>query len=754
MSIIQTLIGAIVSSGSGGGGGTPTAYAGYGASPTEGFNTDITVYVENWNGSRIWWSVVGKGSPAADPATDMIGTLSGFWDPGAGTLSTVVTNVGFIADETAEGTEYWGVNLGTTEGGNDIWTSDAWSINEPFNYNAWTIEWFQKSNPSQPSQFPRVFGISTYPNQPIGFSIEGTYYGWVAGSGIATSGGVTHNTWQHWAMVTDGNTFSMYRNGSRVASVPRASYGAILNAANDFYIGIDSSPANGYKGLITNFRVVKGQVMYNPDQTTIIVPRAPLVSNSNTELLLRATNVGNIYTDSSSRARIPWGSGSNAFSADTPFTAAGPYTQYTNQSGQSGGGIFVLTFADVNYNVDLLNVTAGWTVSVGGNVVGTVIGDAVASDGLIDIPVSPNLSQYVAGTFTFTQPALGGSIEFYTSSYGFLGYTAGSEWALDGPNSTYTLTPAANNVNEGSSLEFTVDGTNIPDGNYYWTVTNSGDFGTTSGVFPMGGNTGTFTVTPTADATTEGSETFTVSIRSASTSGTVLATSEPITINDTSLTKLQLTSGTALGFNGTDNRHVIVAGNQSDWNLGDNWTIEWWQKIPVGVDGFLSVLCQDANVPTYSGIDVFVNAGNICMFNGNINFSEAAATRGEWNHIAIQKNIATGIISAYINGVSQSVSGSHPGTIAPSSPLNVVIGSRTADGGANFYGQYFNGQLANIRISNSARYSTTFTPPTTVVTDAGTLLGLDGSTGGGGMLTDESTRHTLTNNGATVDTIA
>jgi hypothetical protein len=33
-------------------------------------------------------------------------------------------------------------------------------------------------------------------------------------------------------------------------------------------------------------------------------------------------------------------------------------------------------------------------------------------------------------------------------------------------------------------------------------------------------------------------------------------------------------------------------------------------------------------------------------------------------------------------------------------------------------------------------------------------LGLDGSTGGGGMLTDESSRHTITNNGATVDTIA
>jgi len=328
------------------------------------------------------------------------------------------------------------------------------------------------------------------------------------------------------------------------------------------------------------------------------------------------------------------------------------------------------------------------------------------------------------------------------------------------PPPTYELNFGGGSaVDEGSAQTFYVGGTNVPGGTYYWTVeTNSEDFATTSGEVTVSSGTGstlgTFTATPTADASTEGEQTFTVALRSVSITGDILATSPTITINDTSLTKLQLTSGTALGFNGTDNRHVIVADNLSNWNLGDNWTIEWWQKIPVSASGFLSVLCQDANVPTYSGIDVFVNAGNICMFNGNLQFSEAAATRDEWNHIAIQKNSATGIISAYINGVSQSVSGSHPGTIAPSSPLNVVIGSRTADGGVNFYDQYFNGQLANIRISNTARYSTTFTPPTTVVTDAGTLLALDGSTGGGGMLVDESSRHTITNNGATVNYLA
>jgi hypothetical protein len=316
----------------------------------------------------------------------------------------------------------------------------------------------------------------------------------------------------------------------------------------------------------------------------------------------------------------------------------------------------------------------------------------------------------------------------------------------------YTLTPAANNVNEGSSLEFTVSGNRITDGTYYWTIdSNSVDFGTASGSFSITNNSGTFSVTPSADATTEGEQIFDVEVRSGAVDGPVLVSSGNIIINDTSLTKLQLTSGEALGFNGVDNRHVIVADNLADWDLGDNWTIEWWHKIPVGVDGFLSVLCQDANVPTYSGIDVFVNAGNICMFNGNLSFAEAAATRDEWNHIAIQKNGTS--LAAYINGVAQTLGGSHPGTIAPSSPLNVCIGSRTYDGGANFYGQYFNGQLANIRISSIARYTGTFTPPTTVEYDVNTKLALDGSVGGGGMLVDELTRHTLTNNGATIDTI-
>jgi hypothetical protein len=106
------------------------------------------------------------------------------------------------------------------------------------------------------------------------------------------------------------------------------------------------------------------------------------------------------------------------------------------------------------------------------------------------------------------------------------------------PPPTYTLTPAAISVNEGSSLTINVGGTNIIDGTYYWSIaaTNSGDFGTTSGSLTITGNSGSFSVTPTADTTTEGPEPFTVTLHSTSTTGTTLATSSTIIINDTSQT--------------------------------------------------------------------------------------------------------------------------------------------------------------------------------------------------------------------------
>jgi len=109
---------------------------------------------------------------------------------------------------------------------------------------------------------------------------------------------------------------------------------------------------------------------------------------------------------------------------------------------------------------------------------------------------------------------------------------------------TYSLAAAAASVNEGSALTFNVSGSNISDGVYYWTVSRPEDFLESSGSFTITANTGSFSVTPTADLTTEGAETFTAFVRTGSVSGPIVATSTAVTINDTSLAPTVVTSST------------------------------------------------------------------------------------------------------------------------------------------------------------------------------------------------------------------
>ena len=73
------------------------------------------------------------------------------------------------------------------------------------------------------------------------------------------------------------------------------------------------------------------------------------------------------------------------------------------------------------------------------------------------------------------------------------------------------LLQQAYNVDEGSALTFNVTTANVADATtLYWTVTSAADFSTSTGSFTISSNAGSFSVTPTADTTTEGAETFTL----------------------------------------------------------------------------------------------------------------------------------------------------------------------------------------------------------------------------------------------------
>ena len=142
--------------------------------------------------------------------------------------------------------------------------------------------------------------------------------------------------------------------------------------------------------------------------------------------------------------------------------------------------------------------------------------------------------------------------------------------------STYSITPSASSMNEGASLTFNVTTTNVTDATIlYWTIldttTNSADFSATSGSFSISTNTGSFSVTTTNDATTEGSQTFRVQLRTDSTSGTVVATSSTVTIADSSLTPTYSVSPSASSVQ----EGSTITFNVTTTNVPNGTTLYW-----------------------------------------------------------------------------------------------------------------------------------------------------------------------------------
>lgn len=137
----------------------------------------------------------------------------------------------------------------------------------------------------------------------------------------------------------------------------------------------------------------------------------------------------------------------------------------------------------------------------------------------------------------------------------------------------YTITPAQNNLNEGANLTINVTTIHVANATtLYWTILNgttaAADFVSINGNFaisaagPLPSGSGSFSVSATADDSTEGAQTFQVELRTGSVAGPVVATSSVITINDTSLTKTYGISGSPSSINeGSSVNFSVTTGN-------------------------------------------------------------------------------------------------------------------------------------------------------------------------------------------------
>lgn len=186
-------------------------------------------------------------------------------------------------------------------------------------------------------------------------------------------------------------------------------------------------------------------------------------------------------------------------------------------------------------------------------------------------------------------------------------------------------------------------------------------------------------------------------------------------------------------------------------DVGGNFTIEFFMRTSPTSNGSGSCVTGDAgwtNGNTIIDRDIFGEGDNgdygISLFgNGDvIAFGVSLGNSGQticgstsvadnnWHHIAVTRNISTGQLRLFVDGVLDGSATGPTGDVSyrngrstsfPNDPF-LVIGAEKHD----FAPQYpsYSGWIDELRVSNSIRYSSTFTPPTLPFTTDANTVGL------------------------------
>ena len=277
------------------------------------------------------------------------------------------------------------------------------------------------------------------------------------------------NTWHHLAVARDAlNNETVWLDGVRASSGYNRwntgiRYGPVFvddRNYNGYTTGINISTAcahcngpgdrdfNGVK--MTNFRVVVGSSVYDPNSATITLPSTPLTNVTNTKLLLNVTNSTNYITDSSGTQTVS--NSSVVFrSADTTVPNAP-----TSLSATAGDGQAIISF------------TPG---SNGGS---AITNYKYSTDGSNYIELSPAVT---SSPITITGLTNGTSYGIYLKAVNARGESSASSLVSVTPSTipsaptslsasagdgsaTISFTPGANGGNAITNYQYSTDGTN------------------------------------------------------------------------------------------------------------------------------------------------------------------------------------------------------------------------------------------------------------------------------------------------------
>jgi len=230
-----------------------------------------------------------------------------------------------------------------------------------------------------------------------------------------------------------------------------------------------------------------------------------------------------------SQAGLSTESGSVTVTSATSVSEGSSISFTVANSGFTAGETLYYTLDGVSGTVNSSDFTAGTTSGSFSMTPGTnnVISIGIAADGSTE------------GTETFKMNVR------TTSTSGTIIGSSSVVTINDVTTPTYSISQSASTIYETSSagtpqsVVFTITTTNVANGTtLYWTLgggeVSSADFtqATTSGSFTINNNTGSVTLTARNDGTSDDKEDFTLQVRTGSTSGTIVATSATVRIEE------------------------------------------------------------------------------------------------------------------------------------------------------------------------------------------------------------------------------
>ena len=132
-----------------------------------------------------------------------------------------------------------------------------------------------------------TYGLNFYTN---GTTLSATVQN-TSGSVVSFTTTVSSGQWYHLAFVKNGsNSISAFVNGARIGNTTSTQTIDLTSfVIGRTYTNVDGNYGNNF---ISNVRLVKGTAVYDPTQTTLTVPTAPLTAITNTSLLCNFTNAG------------------------------------------------------------------------------------------------------------------------------------------------------------------------------------------------------------------------------------------------------------------------------------------------------------------------------------------------------------------------------------------------------------------------------------------------------------------------------